>query len=208
MMNVMQCLDNDNRSFPMQPSDRGAAMERQNVRTDAEIIAGILAGDRDLFAILMNRYERLVYSITLRSMRERAQAEDAAQETFVKAYLHLDAYNPEYRFSTWISRIAQNTCTDLHRRQRETTGIEEAEWMPDPGLTPEESFLRRECAETLAGHVASLDEMYREPLMMYHAKGLKYDEIANALDIPMSMVKNRIFRARRMLRSKLAGIAV
>ncbi len=208
MMNVMLGLGNDNRSVPMQPSGKATMPERQVVRPDEEIIAGILAGDRDLFAILMNRYERLVYSITLRSMRERAQAEDAAQETFVKAYLHLDAYNPEYRFSTWISRIAQNTCTDMHRRQRETTGIEEAEWMPDPGLTPEESFLRRECAEALAGHVAALDEMYREPLMMYHAKGLKYDEIADALDIPMSMVKNRIFRARRMLRSRLAGAAI
>ena len=207
-MNVMQGTRNENRSIPTQPAEGQLMPERQNVRSDEAIIADILAGDRDQFAILMNRYERLVFSITLRSMRERAQAEDAAQETFVKAYLHLDAYNPEYRFSTWISRIAQNTCTDLHRRQRETTGIEEAEWMPDPGLTPEESFLRRECAETLASHVAALDEMYREPLMMYHAKGLKYDEIADALDIPMSMVKNRIFRARRMLRSRLAGIAV
>jgi len=182
-------------------------MERQTTWNETDIIANILAGDREQFSLLVSRYERLVLSITLRAMRERAAAEDAAQETFVKAYLHLDAYNPEYRFSTWISRIAQNTCTDMHRRHRESLGMEEAEWMPDPGPTPEDVAVEREQAETLAGHVAALDAMYREPLLMYHASGLKYDEIAERLEIPMSMVKNRIFRARRMLRARLAGLA-
>lgn len=182
-------------------------MEQTHIRTDAEIIAGILAGDREQYAWLVKQYERLVLSIALRSLRDRALAEDAAQETFLKAYLHLDAYNPEYRFSTWISRICQNTCTDMHRRQRETAGLEEAEWMRDPGPSPEEIALDREQASMLQSHVSSLEDMYREPLMMYHAKGMKYEEIAHLLEIPMSMVKNRIFRARRMLRARIGAMA-
>lgn len=182
--------------------------DARDICGDAEIIADILAGDSEQYALLVKRYERLVFSITLRALRERAGAEDAAQETFLKAYLHLDAYNPEYRFSTWISRIAQNTCTDMHRRHRETTGMEEAEWMRDPGPSPEDIAVDRERAETLRAHVSMLEEMYREPLMLYHAKGMKYDEIASRLNIPMSMVKNRIFRARRMLRMRLSELAV
>ena len=180
-------------------------MKTQDIWNEDEIIAGILAGDREQFALLVKRYERLVLSITLRFMRNRSAAEDAAQDTFVKSYLHLGAYNPEYRFSTWISRIAQNTCTDMLRRNRESAGLEEAEWVPDPGPAPEDFLLRREQAESLSALVSSLDPMYREPLMMYHASGMQYDEIAERLDIPMSMVKNRIFRARRMLRARLAG---
>lgn len=77
--------------------------------------------------------------------------------------------------------------------------------MPDPGPSPEDILLEREQAESLSALVSSLDAIYREPLMMYHASGMQYDEIAERLDIPMSMVKNRIFRARRMLRARLAG---
>lgn len=183
-------------------------MEKLPVQNEADIITEILSGDTEQYALLVKRYERLVFSIALRSLRDRALAEDAAQDTFIKAYLHLGAYNSQYRFSTWISRICQNTCTDMHRRQRETASIEEAEWMRDPGPSPEELAVDREQARMLQAHVSSLDDMYREPLMLYHAKGMKYDEIASLLDIPMSMVKNRIFRARRMLRTRLGNAAM
>jgi RNA polymerase sigma-70 factor (ECF subfamily) len=179
----------------------------QDAWDEARIIAEILGGDREQFALLVKRYERLVLSITLRAMKDRSAAEDAAQDTFVKAYVHLDAYNPEYRFSTWISRIAQNTCTDMFRKSREYAGLEEAEEMADPGPSPEEALLEREQAKSLSAAVSSLEEMYREPLMMYHASGMQYDEIAERLGIPMSRVKNRIFRARRMLRVRIAGQA-
>lgn len=183
-------------------------MEKTTVRTETDIISDILAGDREQYALLVKQYERLVFSIALRSLRDRALAEDATQDTFIKAYLHLGAYNPQYRFSTWISRICQNTCTDMHRRQRETASMEEAEWMRDPGPSPEDLTLDREQARMLQAHVSSLEDMYREPLMLYHAKGMKYEEIARLLDIPMSMVKNRIFRARRMLRTRIENMAV
>lgn len=179
----------------------------QEIWNEDKIISDILAGDREQYSLLVKRYERLVFSITLRNLRERAAAEDAAQDTFVKAYLHLDAYNPEYRFSTWISRIAQNTCTDFFRKKRESAGLEEAERMPDPGPTPEDIVLGREQAQSLSTLVSSLHLMYREPLMMFHESGMQYDEIAERLNIPMSMVKNRIFRARRLLKARLAGPA-
>jgi RNA polymerase sigma-70 factor, ECF subfamily len=181
-------------------------INKQDIWNEAGIISDILAGDKEQFALLVKRYERLVLSITLRATRDRSAAEDAAQDAFVKAYLHLDAYNPEYRFSTWISRIAQNTCTDMFRRNRELAGLDEAEGMADPGPSPEDALLEREQAKALSAMVSSLDEMYREPLMMYHASGLQYGEISERLGIPMSMVKNRIFRARRMLRARIAGI--
>lgn len=182
----------------------------KTVNQDMPIVDEILAGNRNKFEVLVKRYERLVFSVALHALRDRDQAEDAAQNAFMKAFLHLSSYNPEYKFSTWISRITLNTCIDMQRKNRELLPIEDMEISAAETETPEFIVTSRDETQRLLSMVGDLEEKYREPLMLYYANGKKYDEISTMLHIPMSMVKNRIFRARRMLRHQLhpvAGIA-
>lgn len=173
---------------------------------DMLIVTEVLAGDRNRFEVLVQRYERLVFSIALHALHDRDQAEDAAQNAFMKAFMHLDSYNPEFKFSTWLSRITLNTCIDMQRRNRESVPIEDMELPGSERETPEFIVTGRDETRRLMCMLNGLDEKYRAPLMLYYSGGKKYDEIASALAIPMSMVKNRIFRARRMLREQLHAV--
>lgn len=172
---------------------------------DYEIVKLCLEGRTEAFEMLVERYQRLVYSIALNYLKDPALSEDAAQEAFVKAYMHLRSYNPEFRFSTWITRITHNTCVDLIRKRKETTPIDDAFEVPDPRKTPEDMVIAKEKRKKLEWLVNQLDHKYKQPLMLYHVSGLKYEEIAACLDVPMSIVKNRIFRARKMLKELLEG---
>jgi RNA polymerase sigma factor (sigma-70 family) len=174
---------------------------------DIVIIEEILNGSRDSYGFIVERYERLVFSIAFNILHDRGLAEDVSQEAFMKAYLHLNSYNPEYRFSTWISRITMNTCTDVLRKRKDSLPIEEAETIADDAITPEETVIMADEAKGLMLHVNNLDEKYKDPLMMYHSQGLKYEEIARRLNLPMTIIKNRIFRARKMLRIMISEAA-
>ncbi len=172
---------------------------------DYEIIRQCLDGKTDAFEELVNRYQRLVYSLALNYMKDAGLAEDVAQEAFIKAYTYLRSYSPEYKFTTWIARITHNTCIDHLRKRRETTPIDEAFEVPDHGTTPEDAAISKERRKKLEDLINDLDPKYKEPLMLYHSSGLRYEEIAELLKVPMSIVKNRIFRARKMLKAALEG---
>ena len=147
----------------------------------------------------------MVFSLALNYLKDAQLAEDAAQETFVKAYTHLASYNPEFRFSTWVARITTNTCTDMLRKKKEVCPIDDAFEVADSGDSPEDRVIGIEKKEKIESVINRLDPRYRQPLMLYHISGLKYDEIAEYLKVPMSIVKNRIFRARKMLRELMEG---
>lgn len=167
---------------------------------DCEIIRLCLDGEIDAFEELVNRYQRLVYSVALNYLKDADLAEDAAQESFIKAYTHLRSYNPEYKFSTWIGKIAYNTCIDILRKKRELTPLDEAAEVADKTDTPEEAAISNERKKKLEELINALETKYRQPLMLYHMTGLKYEEIAEFLKVPVSIVKNRLFRARKMLK--------
>lgn len=170
---------------------------------DYEIIKLCLDGTIDAFEQLVDRYQRLVYSIALNYLKDAGLAEDVAQEAFIKAYTHLRSYNSEFKFSTWIAKITYNTCMDFLRKHREITPLDESFEVIDKEKTPEETAISRERTKKLEVLMNALEPKYKEPLMLYHASGLKYDEIAEYLKVPMSIVKNRLFRARKMLKEVL-----
>ncbi len=172
---------------------------------DYEIIKLCLDGKTDAFEILVNRYQRLVYSIALNYLKDADLAEDAAQEAFIKAYTYLRSYRPEFKFSTWVARITHNTCIDHLRKRRETTPLDEAFEVTDCSMTPEDAAISKERRKKLEALINGLEPKYKEPLMLYHASGLRYEEIADLLKVPLSIVKNRIFRARKMLKAALEG---
>lgn len=170
---------------------------------DYEAVRLCLQGRTEYFGILVERYQKLVYSMALSYLKDPQLAEDASQEAFVKAYRHLASYNPAYRFSTWIARITANTCSDMIRKRKEILPIDDALDLSDPGDSPERRVIGRETQKRLETLIENLDPKYREPLMLYHMSGMKYEEIAEYLKVPMSIVKNRIYRARKMLKKAM-----
>ncbi|NLW02465.1 MAG: sigma-70 family RNA polymerase sigma factor [Clostridiaceae bacterium] len=170
---------------------------------DYEIVRLCLQGRTEFFERLVDRYQKLVYSLAMTRLKDPYLAEDAAQEAFVKAYRHLASYNPEYKFSTWIARITANTCTDLLRKRKGFYPVDSAPEATDPEGTPEQHVITRETKKRLETLIDGLSPKYKQPLMLYHISGMKYDEIAEYLKVPMSIVKNRIYRARKMLREAM-----
>ena len=183
-------------------------------KTDLECIESALDGQQAGFEELVNRYKNLIYSMIYRMTKDREEANDLAQEVFIKIYRNLGSYSSEYRFSTWVMRITTNLVID-HRRKRklETVSIEAAgdgsreeaglgvlDRTADTDESPEDVLLRREEQTRIRRLIDRLPDMYKAPILLYHQKGLSYQEIADAIDEPISKVKNRIFRGRKMLK--------
>lgn len=175
-------------------------------RSDYEIIQLCLKGNQDAFAELVNRYKKLVYTIVYRMINDKEEASDIAQEVFIKLYRSLDRYNPEYRFSTWAVKIATNLCLDVLRKKRiETISVDEMIYQPGHDENPEAVYLKIERKEQISKAINALPEKYKLPIVLFHQYGLSYEEICKTLNEPMSIVKNRLHRARHMLRDKLVG---
>ena len=181
---------------------------KKDLRTDLELINACLDGDEDSFAELVDRYKNLVYSIILRQTRDKEEANDLAQDVFLKAFKSLASYTPEYKFSTWIMRITGNHIIDQHRKRRmELVSFEEyveAGNQIGSGSSPEVSYLKLEQNEAINKIIEGLPEMYRTPVVLYHQQDLSYAEISEKIGEPLSKVKNRIFRGRKMLKDLLA----
>ncbi len=126
-------------------------------------------------------------------------ARDAAQDTLVKVLRHLDQYDPKRKFSTWVFGIARNTCIDEHRRRKRRSWDEPRE-VVDASPSPLSNVAKARRAHLLKDALEDLPPMYREVLILYHFEHLKYQEIADILELPIGTVMNRIFRARKKLR--------
>jgi RNA polymerase sigma-70 factor (ECF subfamily) len=177
-------------------------------RTDYELVVDCLEGDKDAFSELISRYKRLIYSVAYKFSRDSDEVNDLAQDAFIKIYRSLSRYDSQYKFSTWSVKVATNICLDHVRRKKlNSVSLEEIENFTGSNNSPEEFYLRREKSQALKAAIESLPEIYRVPIVMYHQKGMSYKEIAEKLDKPMSIIKNRIFRARHTLRESLAGVA-
>jgi len=175
--------------------------------TDYQLIQNCLDGDQECFTELVNRYKNLVYSIVLRQTRNHDEANDLAQDVFFKVYKNLTSYTPEYKFSTWIMRITSNHIIDQHRKKRlETISLEA--YTEEGGVvgsthSPETEYLSHEQSERINKIVSGLPEMYKVPVVLFHQHGLSYQEISDKIGEPVSKIKNRIFRGRRLLKDLL-----
>lgn len=173
--------------------------------TDFQLIELCLAGQQDAFEELIIRYKNLVYSIILRMTKDGEEANDLAQDVFLKMYKNLASYSPEYKFSTWTMRITTNHIIDFHRKRKaETVPLDNAASMAitDSGDGPETALLRKEERQRIKRIIEELPIMYRIPIVLYHQKGMSYQEIADKIGEPISKVKNRIFRGRKMLKAR------
>jgi RNA polymerase sigma factor (sigma-70 family) len=172
--------------------------------TDYELIQKCLAGQHEHFEVLVTRYKKLIFSVIYNMINDKEEVSDISQEVFIRIYKALDRYNPEYKFSTWAVRIATNLCLDIHRKKKvDSTPIEEIEDFSNGVDTPEASYLQKERAIRIRKAIQSLPEKYRTPIILFHQNGVSYEEMTRILGEPMTIIKNRLYRARLMLREAL-----
>jgi RNA polymerase sigma-70 factor (ECF subfamily) len=170
---------------------------------DRDLIQRARRGEADAFGELVTRYQTSVFNVCYRILYERGEAEDLAQEAFLRAYQRLDRFDLERPFGPWIRRVAANLCLN-HLAARPVPAAElDEERDPDPGERPEAASEARQQAEEIRHALASLPPHYRAVVELRHYQDLSYDEIAAALGIPLSDVKSHLFRARRLLAEKI-----
>jgi RNA polymerase sigma-70 factor (ECF subfamily) len=167
-----------------------------------------LAGDPQAFGELVQRYERDVFNLAYRMLNDRGEAEDAAQEAFLRAYANLGRYDVTRSFKTWVLSITSNHCIDRLRRRRLTWLSLEEPLPPHPALTsdipgPEEATLTNERNQLVQDMLAELSPDYRLAVVLRYWYELSYAEIAEMLDTTESAIKSRLFRARQLLADQL-----
>jgi RNA polymerase sigma-70 factor, ECF subfamily len=176
-------------------------------RTDQEAVARCLAGDAEAFSTLVERYGGRVYNIALRITNDSDAANDCAQEAFIRAYRALHQYDPNLPFGPWLFRITTNASLNyVQRWHAHETPVEEFPDSPEPPEAgPESTAVRREELDEVLAAMADLPAHYRAALTLRHMQQLSYQEVADALGIPLGTVKTHLHRARAALKVRLAA---
>ncbi len=188
-------------------------MAKSEQPDDRTLVARILGGDGDLFTELVTRYEKRVINYVYRITHRYEDAHDLAQDIFVKVYLALDRYDPKYQFSTWLFRIAQNSAIDalrkktlsevpLSRPTEDEPGGKDREFA-DAGISPYRALKNKQLSAAIDKAVANLPADYRELIQLRHFAEMSYEEIASMKKLPLGTVKNKLFRARNLLKDAL-----
>ena len=180
---------------------------------EENLIKKVKKGDRDAFAELVELYKDKVYKVSYRMVGNRQEAEDVAQETFLRVYANIGSYDPKYKFSTWIYRIASNLSIDQLRKRKqvysldkEVVGTDGLDWhdrLSDPAKGPEDEFLTGELQSQVQEAINSLTPKYRSIMILRYLEDLSLNEISEILKLPVSTIKTRIHRGREALRKKL-----
>lgn len=182
---------------------------------DGALVGRCLRGDERAYRELITRYRRQVYTVALRMMRSAEDAEDVTQETFIRMFRALERYDTARPFGAWIQTIATRLCIDQLRRRRlnpisifQRDAQSEDEYVieiEDPGPGPEVLTQHGEESKRADALIDSLPEHYRIVVMLRHVQDLSYEEIAEALHLPIGTVKARIHRAREILKRRIEG---
>ncbi len=195
------------------------ALDLRNL-PDADVAALAKEGREPAFRELVRRYERPVFSLIFRMVRDREMAEDLAQDTFIKVLNNIDRYRPEFKLSSWLFKIANNVTIDhLRRRQLATVSLDgsphaataaEAQAtsldVESRGQSALEAIESRELGSAIEQAIGKLRPEYRSCILLRHVEGRSYEEIAATLDLPLGTVKTYIHRARHELREALEGL--
>ena len=179
----------------------------------SELVSKALNNDQKAYGDIVNRFRAQIFNFILGMVKNRAEAEDLTQESFIKAFKALDTFNSEYAFSTWLYKIAANNCIDHFRKRRLVTYSIDAPLkskngemhrdFPDKDERPDTGLISKEKSIQIQKAIDSLPEKYRKAILLRHKEDRSYEEIAKELDIPLGTVKVRLFRAREMLKMKL-----
>lgn len=181
-------------------------MDFEHAASEKELVVRAQQGDRNAFNELVILHARGVINVIFRMCGDEQVAEDAAQETFIRAWSHLASFRPDAPLKSWLYRIALNAATDMLRREKRILpGDVDDLALADPEPGPEGIYLQEERATLVQKAISSLPDASRAVLVLKEYEGLTYHEIANALDIPLGTVMSRLNYARRLLKEKLQG---
>lgn len=174
--------------------------------SEQELARRAREGDVQAYGELVEMHQDGVFNVCLRLLGERREAEDLAQEAFIRAHARLHLYDPQRPFGPWVRRVAANQCLNRLETQKRLElplddGLEETHPMPDPG--PEKHLETAELGRALRRAVLDLPPVYRAVIELRHFQELSYEEIAESLKIPLSDVKSRLFRARKLLAARI-----
>ena len=188
-------------------------MAADEAADDVVLVRASQRGDREAFSVLVSRHAGSILSVTTRMLGPTADAEDAAQETFVSAYRALSGFQFGSKFSTWLYRIAANKCTDALRARRHPTESLDASDESGPlveepagGETPHWELEQSELGHELDRAVQELPPIYRESFVLRHVEGLGYDEMSTILGVNRDALKMRVYKARNILCQSLAHL--
>jgi len=181
---------------------------------DHQLVERIQSGDKQAFGLLVSKYQRKLYRLLARLVRDPAEVEDLAQETFIKAYRALGSFRGESAFYTWLYRIGINTAKNhlaaQGRRVPASTGLDSADMENVEGGerlhdldTPERQMMTRQIACAVDDAMADLPDELREAITLRELEGLSYEDISNVMGCPIGTVRSRIFRAREAIAARL-----
>lgn len=170
---------------------------------DAEVVRQVLSGRHELFSLLVERHQEPLIHFLRRLLGSEDEVFDCAQEAFLAAYRNLWRYSDAYSFRSWLYAIAKNKATDMLRRRKREVPLRIDESLAGREAGPEESWLAKEEAESLAKVIDSLPEPYRQALYLRYKQELSYEEIALVLAVPVSRVKTYLHRGKDKLRRQM-----
>ena len=187
--------------------ERLAAMSEPLV--DERVIKDCQQGDREAFRLLFEAYKDKVFSIAVYSFHgDQTIAGDVTQQIFVKLMTSIGQFRGESQFTTWLHRLAVNTCIDEQRRRKRYLGLEETGALPKPGerKPPERRYERKELADAVKAAISELKPKFRMPVLLKYVEGLSYEEIADVLGCSKGTVASRLNRSHKELARRLAHL--
>lgn len=179
---------------------------------DEDLARMVQQGDQEAFAELVRRYEKQIFSLAYRLIGDYDEAADLAQEAFLRIYQMIHRYDPEKKFFSWMYRVAQNTCLNAReRRPNNVVPVERAEeYFGDTAAgeaaEPEKDYLNREIRRNIDRAISELPDNYRDIIYLRYIEDLSYQQIADALSLPVSTIETRLFRGRKLLQQKLTAL--
>jgi RNA polymerase sigma-70 factor, ECF subfamily len=179
-------------------------------------IKQVLKGDQDAYAEIVEIFKDKIFQLCYRMLGNRHEAEDMAQEAFIRAYVNITSFNINLKFSTWLYRIATNLCIDRIRKKKPdyyldaevagTDGLTMYSQVPADTALPEDEVESIELQDTIQKEISKLPEKYRTVIVLKYIEELSLNEISEILDMPLGTVKTRIHRGREALRQQLRNV--
>lgn len=179
------------------------------VLADEELVQLCLQGDRAAFAEIVNRYQKQIYSLAYRLTNNAEDAQDLTQEVFIKLYQVLDKFDGKRNFFSWMYKVATNVCyTALRRKPQQSVPLEKviefAPIIPQSDSQPEDYTERKEIQRLIQEAVAQLPENYRVPIVLRYVEEMSYQQIAEAMGLPLTTIETRLYRGKSLLQRRLS----
>ena len=178
--------------------------EKRKAEPDNDLVRRVLAGEAEAYGTIVARHQARVFYLGLKFLRRSEDAEDFAQEVFIRAYEKLASFQGGVPFAAWLHRIAFNLAVNkYHLKKRQAQPVSTVDLLPDSSYSPEHRLLSEELAEWVRKTLHKIPEIYHVLIRMHFFEGLSYPEISRALQMPVNTIKSYIFRAKELIRQRL-----